>query len=418
MAKRKDYKLDYKSIVKGNSRNNVRAVIKDVRRSLSKRQNTGYNIGVNNYRIVKPKLLPAIIVDNSSYKEKVKSSTPIYLGENKDITNKLTRKKAWIDRMKIKQSSAKSKQDLYQDMTKMLYPQHFRNKLLANNTPNEVVNKLVNSLYELYKEQLPNIRYTMLHRTSLNLMFEGYQFTKAWESEVFNNLTQQYTTEALNNEELLKYVTNLSRFKQANLYNLLYSYKAMPTGHYKGIQELIAKVNANRKAILAGTQYENTPKEEQNKFVSAFYKSFREWAKSIDKTQYDSEDAFAAFQSINFTDIDSLNMNDVLAGELSDRLVKRAQDKLEEEQILDDMFKQTSKFRLHSMNTSRVKAANKINSIEDIIYDESISEDSRLEIGKHAGLIPIMEDILDDNGNVLSTRLVRWETPEDRGFQL
>lgn len=420
MAKRKDYKLDYKSIVTGNLRKgNVEAARNEARRALSKKQNTEYNVGVNNYNAMRPKLLPAVITDNSEYEEKVRSAIPIQLSENKDITNKLARKKAWIDRVRIKQESAKSKQELYQDMTKMLYPQHFKKKLLASNTPNEVVDKLVNTLYELYKEQYPHIRYTMMHRNALDNMLGGYQFTKAWESKVFESLVQDYTTKRLTDEELLQYVKSLDRYKQANLYNLLYSYKAMPTGHYEGIQKLIAKVNANRKAILAGTAYEDAPKEEQSKYISAFYKTFREWAKSIDKTQYDSEDAFAAFQSINFTDIDSLNMNDVLAGELADRLSKRAQDKLEEEQILNDMFKQTSKFRLHSMNTSRAsRAENKIDTIDDIIYDESISLDSRLEIGRHAGLTPIMEDILDEEGNVIDTRIVEWRAPENRGIQL
>lgn len=377
MAKRKSYKQDFKASVQGN---------KTPKRQQVEKLKSKYVKSIEN-------------VVNERFAQAAK-----------DIET--AKSNAWIDRLKIKKSSAQNRQDLYQDMTKMLYPQHFKNKLLNPETPNEVVNKLVASLYELYKEQLPNIRYVALHRERLDKMFKDYQFAKAWESDVFNNLALEYTTKELSDEELLNYVTNLGKFRQASLYNLLYSYKSMPTGHYKGIQELMAKLGANRKAILAGTSYENAPKDEQDKYVSAFYRTFREWSKSLDKSLYDSEDAFAVFQSMNFTDIDSLNMNDVLAGELFDRMSQRAQDKLEEEQILDDMFKQTSRFRLHSMSVSRVRSANKIDSTMDLIYDESLSQSTRLEVGKRAGLTPIMEDIFDDEGNVIDEKLVGWDIPE------
>lgn len=295
------------------------------------------------------------------------------------------KQEAWFNRLKIKQESAKRRNEEYQDMAKMIYPQHFRNKILAQTTPNEIVNKLVASLYELYKEQLPNIRYVATHQEQLNKMFGDLPFAKAWESDVFKSLAIEYTTKQLSDEELLKYVTGLDKYSQAKLYNLLFSYKAMPTGHYKGIQETLARIAANRQAILAGTIYENADKEEQNKYVSAYYKAFREWAKSIDKTQYDSEDAFAAFQSVNFTDIDSLNMDDELAGELANRLSMRAQDKLEEEEMLDNLFKKTSRFRLHSMGRSSNQTKDKLN-LEDSLFDESLDIEDRLMIAEQLGL--------------------------------
>lgn len=348
MAKRKSYNLDFTASVKGN----LSPKRKKIEQFKSK-----YNV-------------ESIV--NKRFEQHAK-----------DIEN--AKNKAWINRLGIKKTSAQHTQDLYQDMTKMLYPQHFRSKLLSPETPNEIVNKLTASLYELYKEQLPNIRYVALHQGQLEKMYGDYKFAKAWESDVFKSLAHEYTTKQLSDDELLNYVTGLDKYKQAKLYNLLYSYKAMPTGHYKGIQELGGKLAANRQAILAGTIYENAPKDEQDKYVSAYYKVFREWAKSLDKALYDSEDAFAVFQSINFTDIDSLNMNDILAGELFDRLSSRAQDRLEEEELLENQFKKTSKFRVHSMGRTSNSMKDKI-SFEDALFDESIDVEDRLMIAEQLGI--------------------------------
>lgn len=367
MAKRKSYKQDFRASVQGN--------LSPKREQIEKRKAS--LISANNGQIsIKGNMAQKRVNDARSIEALVNKK---FEQAAKDVES--SKSNAWIDRLKIKKTSAQNKQDLYQDMTKMLYPQHFKSKLLNPNTPNEVVNKLVASLYELYKEQLPNIRYVALNRVRLDKMFKDYQFSKAWESDVFETLATEYTTKELNDEELLKYITNLSKFRQASLYNLLYSYKAMPTGHYKGIQELAAKLGANRKAILAGTIYENAPREEQDKYVSAFYRTFREWARSLDKSLYDSEDAFAVFQSMNFTDIDSLNMNDTLAGELFDRLSKRAEEKLEEEQMYEDMFKHTSRYRLHSMVRSNNSMKDTIN-FEESLFDESIDVEERLKLAE------------------------------------
>ena len=371
MAKRKSYKQDFTASVQGNL-SPKREQIEKHKASLISTNNGQINIKGNmaQKRVNDVRSIEALV--NKKFEQAAKD-----VSEAKNA--------AWISRLGIKQISAKNKNDLYQDMTKMLYPQHFRSKLLSSNTPNEVVNKLIASLYELYKEQLPNIRYVAQHREQLVKMFSDYKFTTAWESDVYKTLVTEYTTKQLNDEELLEYVTNLDKSKQAKLYNLLYSYKAMPTGHYKGIQELAAKIGANRKAILAGTIYETAPKEEQDKYVSAFYRTFREWSRTLDKAQYDSEDAFSVFINMNFTDIDSLNMNDVLAGELFDRLSKRAQDKLEEEQMYEDMFKHTSRYRLHSMGRTSNSMKDTVN-LEDAVFDESLDINDRLMIADKLGL--------------------------------
>lgn len=367
MAKRKSFKQDFTASVKGNL-SPKREQIEKYKDSIISSNKGQISIKGNmaQRHVDSIKSIEAVV--NKKFEQAAK-----------DVAE--AKSSAWIDRLGIKQISAKNKDELYQDMTKMLYPQHFRSKLLASNTPSDIVNKLVAHLYELYREQLPNIRYVAQHREQLERMFSDYKFAKAWESEVYKALATEYTTKQMSDEELLSYVVNLDKNKQAKLYNLLYSYKAMPTGHYKGIQELSAKIGANRKAILAGTIYENAPKEEQDKYVSAFYKAFREWSRSLDKTLYDSEDAFAVFINMNFTDIDSLNMNDTLAGELFDRLSKRAQDKLEEEQMYEDMFKQTSRFRLHSMGRTSNSMKDTL-SLEDALFDESIDVNDRLMIAE------------------------------------
>lgn len=370
MAKRKNYQQDFTASVQGNLSHKREQIEKHKASLINNNGQISVKGNMAQKRVNNTRSIEAYV--NNKFEQAAKEVTE-------------SKRSAYIDRLNIKQISAKNKDDLYQDMTKMLYPQHFRSKLLAPETPNDIVNTLVASLYTLYKEQLPNIRYVAQHREQLEKMFNDYKFSKAWESDVYKALATEYTTKQLNDDELLKYVVGLDKNKQAKLYNLLYSYKAMPTGHYKGIQELSAKIGANRKAILAGTIYENAPKEEQDKYVSAFYKAFREWSKTLDKTLYDSEDAFSVFINMNFTDIDSLNMNDTLAGELFDRLSKRAQEKLEEEQTYEDMFKQTSRFRLHSMGRSSNSMKDTL-SLEDAIFDESIDVEDRLKIAKQLNL--------------------------------
>ena len=371
MAKRKDYnKLDFTSIVTGNLRKgNVKAARNEARRALSKKQNIDYNIGVNNYGAMKPKLLPAVIVDNSEYIEKVKSLTPIQLEENKEVTKKLTRNKAWVDRLEFNKEILNKRNENLKELDKRLGPNMFKNEILKahKNRDNDSVryNKLIDQLTKLYKEIIDDYKYIEENEEQLKAMFSAVsaRFKKPWETEVYTRLKKfgldkivdeetkkmdpyRNRPDILTESQLRESLKLRSPLSNSELYNLLYAFKAMPTASKQGIIDTFAKIAKTNKAILAGTKYEKASYKEQGEFVKAWWKTFREWSETIDKSIYDSEDAIQAFSSINFDDIENISLNDSLAKELKEKYDKRAEERLNQEIEIESMFENTSRFRV------------------------------------------------------------------------
>ena len=403
MAKRKSYNLDFKASVKGNLRSNVNNIISEVKKVLSKsnKQNTNYNIGVNNYKALKSKLLPAVIVDNSKYIEKVKSNIPIQLEENKNITRNISRNKAWIDRLKFNKEIQSKRNENLKDLDKRLYPNMFKREIVEayNNRSNnpDRYNKLVNQLYKLYSETINDYTYIKDNEKLLKdaFMMVSSKFKKPWETEVYKRL-KEYGLDLVVSKELkesdvyrnrpdvfteetfIKMLAMRTPLSNAELYNLLYAFKAMPTASKQGILDTLGKIQKTNKAIIAGSKYENASVSDQLKYIRAWWEAFREWTSTIDKSLYDSEDALKAFSEVNFYDIESLSIDDKIAGELKERYDKRAEEKINQEIELENMFENTSRFRVHVDQTQRFRKSKNNKSdidkwnevIEDLDEDE------------------------------------------------
>lgn len=399
MAKRKDYnKLDFTSIVTGNLRKgNVEAARNEARKALSKKQNTSYNIGVNNYKEAKSKLLPAVIIDNSEYVEKVKSSTPIQLEENKEITNKLTRNKAWVDRLEFNKEILNKRNESLKELDKRLGPNMFKNEILKahKNRDNDGAryNKLIDQLVKIYKEIIDDYKYIEENEEQLKAMFTAVssRFKKPWETEVYTRLknfgldkivdeeTKQMDPyrnrpDILTESQLKESLKLRSPLSNSELYNLLYAFKAMPTASKQGIMDTFAKIAKTNKAILAGTKYEKASYKEQGEFVKAWWATFREWSETIDKSIYDSEDAIQAFSSINFDDIENVSLNDIIAKELKEKYDKRAEERLNQEIELENMFENTSRFRVKVDERQRTRKSKNNNKTDMDNWNELINE--------------------------------------------
>lgn len=384
MAKRKDYnKLDFTSIVTGNLRKgNVEAARNEARRALSKKQNTEYNVGVNNYKEMRPKLLPAIIVDNSAYEEKVKSLKPIILEDK--------RNKAWVDRLEFNKNILNKRNENLKELDKRLGPNMFKNEILKayknKETDGTRYNKLMDQLIKLYTEVVDDYKYIEENEGQLKGMFAAVssRFKKPWETEVYTRLKnfgldkivdektkqlEQYRNrgDILTISQLDKILKLRSPLSNAELYNLLYAFKAMPTASKQGIMDTLMKIARTNKAILAGTKYQQASPQEQVKFIKAWWTTFREWSETIDKSIYDSEDAIQAFSSINFDDIENVSLNDTLAKELKEKYDKRAEERLNQEIELEDMFENTSRFRVKvdESQRSRKSKNNKKNDMDN-----------------------------------------------------